>query len=112
MEEGFFPVVSAVERVLFTVHFLVRQRTIDFRGKLCFLNFLERRGGGGGVTAESSQVSDMFPKGSQYHLTFIPYALANAVLLSPIYVGQTEETLCMKIGPSLTLSLHSFIQIG
>jgi hypothetical protein len=27
-------------------------------------------------------------------------------------VGQTEETLCMKIGPSLTLSLHSFIQIG
>ncbi len=52
------------------------------------------------------------PKGSQYHLTFIPYALANAVLLSPIYVGQTEETLCMKIGPSLTLSLHSFIQIG
>ncbi len=104
VEEGFYPVV-----VLFTVHFPVGQWTIDFRCKLCcfFFNINFSWGRGGGTCFMTC-----FPKGSQYHLTFIPYALANAVLLSPIYLGQTEETLCMKIEPSLWESLHSFILVG
>jgi hypothetical protein len=36
------------------------------------------------------------PKCSPYQLTFIPYALANVVILSPLYVGQTGLTLNSK----------------
>jgi hypothetical protein len=47
-------------------------------------------------------------KGSK-HLTFIPYALANVVLFSPIYVGQRGRTLYFKVKPAILGSVHSFI---
>jgi hypothetical protein len=40
------------------------------------------------------------PKSSQSHLTFIPYALANVVLLSHIYMGKREWALGFTTEPS------------
>ncbi len=64
----------------------------------------------------SLQVPNMFPSFvmfslaySPYHLTFIPYALENGTLLSPIQVGQRGGTTYFKIEPSVLGSLHSFI---
>ncbi len=64
----------------------------------------------------SLEVPNMFPNFamfsptcSPYHLTFIPYALENGVLLSPIYVGRRGGTTYFKMEPSVLGSLHSFI---
>jgi hypothetical protein len=37
------------------------------------------------------------PKSSRYYFTFIPYALADVLLLSPIYMGQTGRTLSFTV---------------
>jgi len=47
----------------------------------------------------SFQVPNGFPTFSPYLFTFIPYALENGVLLSPIYMGQRGEQ--FKIEPSV-----------
>jgi hypothetical protein len=40
---------------------------------------------------------NVFPRSSQYHFKCIPYALANIVAFSPIWVGQKERTSFFKI---------------
>jgi hypothetical protein len=55
-----------------------------------------------------SPISQFFPL-SLYHVTFIPYAFQNDVLLSPILVGQRGGTIYFKIEHSVLGSLHSFI---
>jgi hypothetical protein len=52
------------------------------------------------------------PTFSPYLLTFIPYALENGVLLSPIYVGQRGGTVQFKIELSVLGSLHCFFFFG
>jgi hypothetical protein len=55
------------------------------------------------------QLSNVFPNMFSIALvTFIPYALANGVLLSPIYMGQKGGTLYFKIEPSILGNLHNF----
>ncbi len=60
------------------------------------------------VFALCSPISQIFPL-SPYHLTFIPYAFENGVLLSAILVGQRGGTIFFKIELSVLGSLHSFI---
>jgi len=63
---------------------------------------------GGGVKAKSAQVPDMFPKRIANSASLLSHMLwQNVVLLSPVYVGQREQTLHFKIEPSIFGSLHS-----
>jgi len=64
--------VFGVESGVYNVH--------TFHSNFFFFLLLEW---GGVVQANSSQVLDMFPKEFPIALHFIPYALANVVLLSP-----------------------------
>ncbi len=64
----------------------------------------------------SHQVPNMFsklpicsPTCCPQHLAFIPYALANVVLLSPIQVGQRVGILYFKIEPSILGNPHGFM---
>jgi len=69
--------------------------------------------GGGGEGEDFFFIFPWFPMCSPtcspQHLTFLPYALANIVLLSPIYLSQREGTLYFQIEPSILWRLHSFI---
>ncbi len=58
--------------------------------------------------SSSQWVPNISPTFSPYLLTFIPYALENGVLLSPIYLGQRGGTVQFKIEPSVLGSLHCF----
>jgi hypothetical protein len=101
----FFQVVFGVENALSTVHFPLGHWTIEFPCKLLFLFVCL---GGGDVKAKSYQVPDMFPKEFSIAPHFYPICLANVVLLSNIYLGQSKGTWHFKIEPSILRSLCSY----
>jgi hypothetical protein len=57
---------------------------------------------GGGLKAKSAQVPHMFPQRVPNSTSLLSHMLlTNVVLLSPIYLGQSEWTLYFKIEPSI-----------
>ncbi len=94
----------------------------------CFFSFYVLGWGGGGwggkIFFHFSQLPNVFalcsfqvpngfpifsPTFSPYLLTFIPYALENGVLFSPIQVGQRRGSVQFKIEPSVLGSLPFFL---
>ncbi len=65
------------------------------------------------VKAKSSQVPDMFREEFPIAHWFCPiYALANVVLLSPIYMDRREGTLCFEMKSSVQEACIVFFVFG
>jgi hypothetical protein len=80
---------------------------LDSRLSMQAFSFLV--GGGGWSKERVLKFLTCSSKSSQEHLTFIPYALTNVVLISSIQVGQTGGILHFKIKHSILRNLHNII---